>query len=122
MARRKAEVAPSNPADDEERANAAAGDPKFLTFNVSDDAARVQDIVTAIAYASGSLQGVEVFASGDAALWAVFAAALSPVHVSLKLEDVPKLRSNVDYLEHFNVSGVLRAGGVEVAEKLAAAR
>ncbi len=121
-ARRKAEDAPSNPADDEERANAAAGDPKFLTFNVSDDAARVQDVATAIVYASRSQRGVEVFASGDAALWTVFAAALSPVHVSLKLEDVPQLRSNADYLEHFNVPGILRAGGVEVAEKLAAAR
>jgi len=121
-ARRKADDTPSNPADDEERANAAAGDPKFLTFNVSDDAARVQDVATAIVYASGKQRGVELFAFGDAALWAVFAAALSPVHVSLTVEDVPQLRSDTDYLEHFNVPGILRAGGVEVAEKLAAAR
>src|SRR5262249_16518536 len=40
----------SDDADEEERADAAAGYPKFLTFNVSDDAVRVQDIVTAIAY------------------------------------------------------------------------
>ena len=105
-------------ADDEERADAAAGRPKFLTFNVSDDAARVQDIVTAIVYASRSGGEVEVFARGDAALWSVFAAAASTVRVSLQLESVPKLTSNADYVEHFNVPGSLRAGGIKVAEKL----
>ena len=39
-------------ADEEERADADAGGPKLLTFNVSDGAARVQDLVTAIVYAS----------------------------------------------------------------------
>ena len=41
-------------ADEEARADAAAGYGKFLTFNVSVDAARVQDILTAIAYAQPS--------------------------------------------------------------------
>jgi hypothetical protein len=106
-------------ADEEERADAAAGSPKFLTFNVSNDAARVQDVVTAIAYASRSGRDVEVYARGDAGLWATFAAAVSPIAVSLHLESVPRLASDADYLEHFNVSGILRAGGVAVAEKLA---
>jgi dienelactone hydrolase len=104
-------------ADDEERADAAAGYPKFLTFNVSADAARVQDIVTAIVYASKGGDGVDVFASEDAAVWATFAAALSPIAVSLHVEDVPKLASDDDYLKHFNVPGILRAGGIETAEK-----
>jgi dienelactone hydrolase len=109
-------------ADDEARADAAAEHPKFLTFNVSDDAARVQDIVTAIGYASKGGRDVEIYASGDAALWATFAAAVSHVHVSLHVENVPTLASDADYLEHFNVPGVLRAGGLTVADKLASGR
>lgn len=106
-------------ADDEERADAAAGGAKFFTFNISDDAARVQDIVTAIVYASTSGGPVDVFATGDAAVWSMFAAAVSTVPVSLHLENVPKLTSNADYVEHFNVPGILRAGGLPVAERLA---
>jgi hypothetical protein len=102
----------------EDRADAAAGHPKFLTFNVSDDAARVQDIVTALAYARTSGRDVEIFARGDAALWAMFAAAVSPIPITLHLEDPPKLVSSEDYLKHFNVPGILRAGGVPVAERL----
>jgi dienelactone hydrolase len=105
-------------ADEEARADAAAGYPKFLTFNVSVDAARVQDIVTAIVYASKTSDEVDLFASGDAALWATFAAAVSPVHVSLHLDNVPKLRSNDDYVQHFNVPGILSAGAITTAARL----
>ena len=104
--------------DEEESADAAAGYGKFLTFNVSVGAARVQDIVTAIAYAGQSGEGVEIFATGDAAIWATFAAAVSPIPISLHVERVPEFRSDSDYLEHFNVPGILRAGGLPVAEKL----
>jgi hypothetical protein len=92
--------------------------PAFLTFNVSDDAGRVQDIVSAIVYANKTSHDIDVFAAGDAALWSEFAAAVSPIPVSLHLVNVPSLNSNADYLVHFNVPGILRAGGVEVAEKL----
>ncbi|HMD20449.1 MAG TPA: hypothetical protein VKH40_09015 [Alloacidobacterium sp.] len=105
-------------ADDEERADAAAGYPKFLTFNVSDDTARVQDILTAIAYLNRDHQDVELFATGDAALWSMFAAAVSSIPVSLHVENVPKLTTDADYVEHFSVPGILRAGGLPVAEKL----
>jgi len=106
-------------AGEEEQANAVAGDPKFLTFNVSADGARVQDIITAIAYASRSNRDVEVFATDDAALWSIFAAAVSTVPVSLHLENVPTLASNADYIQHFNVAGILRGGGVLTARELA---
>jgi dienelactone hydrolase len=107
-------------ADDEEaQADAAAGYGRFLTFNVSVDAARVQDIVTAIAYVKKSADDMEVFASGDAALWATFAAAVSDISVSLHLENVPEVNSNSDYVRHFNVPGILRAGGLTVAQELA---
>ena len=114
----------AKPADDDEeqRADAAAGYGKFLTFNVSVDAARVQDVVTAIAYANKSGRGVEVFASGDAALWATFAAAVSDVPVLLTVDHLPEVNSNSDYVRHFNVPGILRAGGLPVAKELANGR
>jgi hypothetical protein len=55
-------------------------------------------------------------------LWAVFAAAVSDVPVSLHSEDMPQLKSDADYLKHFNVPGILRAGGLPVAEQLAEKR
>lgn len=113
-----AAVRPSLDEDDEGRADAAAGYPKFFTFNVSDDAARVQDIVTAIAYANRRGEGVEISATGDAALWSIFAAAVSTTPVSLHLADVPNLTTDADYLKHFNVPGILRAGGLTTAQKL----
>ena len=111
---------PAHDADDEEaQADAAAGYGRFLTFNMSVDAARVQDIVTAIAYANKNGAGVEVFAGGDAALWATFAAAVSDIPVGLQVDNVPEVNSNSDYVRHFNVPGILRAGGVKVAQELA---
>ena len=105
-------------ADEEERADAATGFSKFLTFNVSDDAARVQDIVTAIAYAEKSGGQAELYASGDAAVWATFAVAVSPVAVELHLSEVPRLETDEDYVRHFDVPGIRRGGWLEVAEVL----
>ncbi|MGA7340333.1 MAG: hypothetical protein WBE72_00915 [Terracidiphilus sp.] len=117
-------ITPENAANEspiERQADAAGGGPKFLTYNVSDDAARVQDIVTAIAYAQKSSPHVEIFAHGDAALWATFAAAVSANPVTLHLDDMPKLAGDDDYLIHFDVPGILRAGGLPVAQQLAQA-
>jgi len=100
-----------------EDAGVVAG-PRFLGFNVSDDQGRVQDVLTAIRYAAQSGRGVDVYARGDAALWAEFAAAVSEVPVALHLEDKPELKTDSDYEKHFFVPGIRRAGGVEVAERL----
>lgn len=108
-------------ADEEAKADAAAGYGKFLTFNVSVDAARVQDIVTASAYFSRKGQVIEIYATGDAALWATFAVAVMDGPVALHVDNVPNLTSDADYVRHFNVAGILRAGGLPVAERLAAA-
>lgn len=104
--------------DEEDRADAMAGSPRFFTFNVSIDAARVQDVVTAIVYARKSSPAVDLYATGDAALWATFAAAASNLPVALHLEDVPALATDADYLRHFNVPGILRAGGLPAVQRL----
>jgi len=36
----------------------------------------------------------------------------------LHLENVPALTSDADYLAHFNVAGILRAGGMATAQRL----
>ncbi|MBS1803094.1 MAG: hypothetical protein JST28_06980 [Acidobacteria bacterium] len=110
---------PSKPGEDEEEsADAAAGYPKFLTFNVSINAARVQDILTAVAYASRDHQQIDIYANGDACIWATFAAAVSDVPLSLHLGNAPSIESDADYLKHFNVPGILRAGGITTANQL----
>ena len=109
-------------ADEEASADAAAGHPKFLTFNVSIDAARVQDILTAIAYSAKTGQSIDIYATGDAAIWATFAAAVSNISVTLHLSETPTLRSDSDYLHHFNVPGILRAGGIAATRLLNSSR
>jgi hypothetical protein len=51
-------------------------------------------------------------------VWATFAAAIVKTPVALHLEQAPKLVTDSDYLTHFNVPGILRAGGLTVAEEL----
>jgi len=109
----------SKDADEEQAADAAAGYGKFLTFNVSVNAARVQDILTAIAYTTKNNQAIDVFATGDAAILATFAVAVSELPLLLRLKEVPALTSDADYLRHFNVPGILRAGGLDIANRLA---
>jgi len=109
---------PAADTDEEDLADAAAGYPRFLTFNVSVDAARVQDIVTALEFARKSNPKIDLYANGDAALWSTFAAAVIDQPISLHLEDVPQLATDADYMQHFNVAGILRAGGLPAAQKL----
>jgi dienelactone hydrolase len=109
---------PPDDKDEEDIADAAAGYPRFFTFNVSVDAARVQDVVTAIVYARKLNPKLDLYATGDAALWAVFAAAASDLPVTLHLEGAPSLATDADYIRHFNVPGILRAGGWAAAKQL----
>jgi len=92
--------------------------PLYLAYNVSDDAARVQDIVTAIVYASAIAPHPDLYARGDAALWSTFAVAVSTAPVSLHIADMPSLTTDTNYLAHFNVPGILRAGGLPAAQHL----
>jgi hypothetical protein len=88
----------------------------FLTFNRSDDANRVQDILTALAYLKqeGAKQ-LHVTGTGRAAVWALFAAAVAaePVTFDGKIENFAG--QDRDYIEQFFVPGIQRAGGLEAA-------
>ncbi len=93
----------------------------FLTFNLTDDANRVQDVLTAVAFLQGQTQGpVEVTGLQDGAIWALFAAALSPDGFVLRDGGLKFGGTDAEFLERFFVPGIQRAGGLEAALELTA--
>ncbi|HBY63267.1 MAG TPA: hypothetical protein DEH78_25880 [Solibacterales bacterium] len=90
----------------------------FLTFNPSDDAARVQDILTAVRFLAGpEVSEVEIAADGPARVWALFAAAVSPVKIRLTAPPFKFAGTDDDFIEQFFVPGIQRAGGFDAAMK-----
>jgi hypothetical protein len=84
----------------------------FLTFNRGDDAARAQDVVTALAWLAALRTGdPEVVGLGDAGIWARFAAAVAPRKVVVRAGDLQFGGSDADFIARFFVPGVQRAGG-----------
>jgi hypothetical protein len=91
----------------------------FLTFNRSDDANRVQDILTAIAYLRQAGESeINVVGIGKAAVWATFAAAVSDVPVKLEAPLGSFKGEDQDYIDNFFVPGIQRAGGLKAAQLL----
>jgi dienelactone hydrolase len=81
----------------------------FLTFNRSDDAERVQDIVTALAFVGGE---PELSGLGDAAVWSRFAAAVSGRKVKLSAGSAGGFGATDEELaSKFFVPGIQRVGG-----------
>ena len=91
-------------------------DPMFLTFNRTDDAERVQDILTTIAWMKPS--SVELVGIGKAAVWCQFAAAIAPVPVIFHSDLGGFTGTDQDFLNSFFVPGIQRAGGLAAAEAL----
>jgi dienelactone hydrolase len=90
--------------------------PHFLTFNQTDDACRVQDILTALRYLQQKQSGpTTVIGLGDGAIWAVFAAAIAPVPLNLQANPGNFRGTDADFLQHFFVPGIARAGGLAAA-------
>lgn len=91
----------------------------FLTFNRSDDANRVQDILTAIAYLrQAGEQDIALVGIGKASVWATFAAAVSEIPVQLHAPLGSFRGEDQDYVDNFFVPGIQRAGGLRAAEIL----
>src|ERR1700733_1028370 len=79
----------------------------FLPFNASDDANRVQDILTALAFLEARKTGKpEVLGIGKAGLWAMFAKAMAPVEVTLSGDMATFGSVDQDFLESLFVPGV----------------
>jgi hypothetical protein len=92
---------------------------QFLGYNVSDDAARVQDVLTGLSWLSAQKRGaVELEADGAARWWALFAAALSraPVRYSVRPDEF-KLPDEA-LVQTFYVPHLQLVGGAESALRL----
>jgi dienelactone hydrolase len=91
----------------------------FLTFNRSDDANRVQDILTALAYLKQEgAQNLRVVGLGNAAIWGLFAAAAAPVPVIFDGNVNSFAGTDNEYIDQFFVPGIQRAGGLEAARRI----
>jgi dienelactone hydrolase len=88
----------------------------FLTFNFSDDACRVQDILTALAFLHQSSGPVELIGLGNAGVWAYFAAAVAPIPVTLHADISNFNGTDEAFLRVLNVPGIQRAGGLQAAK------
>lgn len=93
--------------------------PYFLSYNQTDDANRVQDILTALAFLklrSGAT--VELNGHGPAAIWCLFAAAIAPIEIDLRANLGGFSGSDADFRNRFFVPGIQRAGGLRAALRL----
>jgi hypothetical protein len=94
----------------------------FLTFNKSDDANRVQDILTSLEFLRRqSKEKIELRGVGKAAVWCLFAAAVSNADLSLYNDLDGFTGKDDDFLRDFFVPGIQRAGGLDAALRLTAA-
>ncbi len=85
----------------------------FVGFNRTDDANRVQDILTTLAWLKRP--GVELKGVGKAAIWCTFAAASAPAEVTLDAPLGAFAGSDEDFLRDFYVPNIQRAGGLAAA-------
>jgi dienelactone hydrolase len=76
----------------------------FLTFNASDDANRVQDILTALRFLEA--QHATILAIGRAGAWARYAKAMAPIDVRLDADAGACPSSDQDFEKHLFVPGL----------------
>lgn len=94
----------------------------FLTFNKSDDANRVQDILTALSWLrKQTADKIELRGTGNAGLWCLFAAAAAGFDLTLNTDTAGFTGKDEDFLRQFFVPGIQRAGGLDAALRLTAA-
>jgi hypothetical protein len=94
-------------------------DQYFLSYNRTDAADRVQDILTALAFLKAQPGGrPELLGLGDGGIWCVFAAAIAPIAIDVIADLNGFGGSDEDFRDRFFVPGVQRAGGLSAALKL----
>lgn len=102
----------------------ARGHRHFLTFNLSDDQARVQDVVSGLRWMSGqtaSPSRVELVAAGDARYWAALAAVVAPAGTVQVVGGVGDLAGDdVTLARAAMVPGLQRAGGMGAVARVLA--
>jgi dienelactone hydrolase len=95
----------------------------WLSFNMSDDAARVQDVLTALSYLHTNTNApVELIGLEKSALWALFAAALAPPDLVFSAQQDAFAGKDEDLGRDFFVPGIQKVGGIETALRILRAR
>lgn len=88
----------------------------FLSYNRTDDANRVQDILTALAFLRGQARGRPLLVGiNGAAVWCVFAAAVAPVGLDLEAGLNGFEGTDEQFHDKFFVPGIQAAGGIKTA-------
>jgi dienelactone hydrolase len=96
---------------------------QHLIFNKSDSANRVQDILTGLVFLVDKSTGqVTLAGSGEAAVWCIFAAAVAHSTVKLQADPGNFRGSDTDFIDHFFVPGIQRAGGLSGALRVVQGR
>ncbi|HYE72488.1 MAG TPA: hypothetical protein VEF04_04120, partial [Blastocatellia bacterium] len=94
----------------------------FTTYNRTDAANRVQDVLTAIAYLKSQLnvRAMNVIGQGEAGLWALLARGLAP-EINRMVIDANMFDSTSDeaFLKQLPIPGIRRAGDFTTAITLA---
>jgi dienelactone hydrolase len=88
----------------------------FLTFNKSDDAERVQDILTALAWLKAPQK--ELVGLGKAAVWCTFAAAVAAEPLAIRADLGSFTGTDEQFVKDFFVPDIQRAGGLKAALSL----
>jgi len=101
------------------RAQRERADEYFYSYNRSDSAERVQDILTALAYLKSRERGKPTLLGlANAGVWCVLAGAIAPVELDIVADLNGFGGSDQDFRERFFVPGILRAGGLPAALRL----
>ncbi len=95
----------------------------YLTYNRSDDANRIQDILTGLGYLRSlpAVEKVDLTGLGNAGLWSLFARTQAPfVHRTIVDLATPRLTGDRDFLDRLLVPAIRNIGGVLTAVALIA--
>lgn len=88
----------------------------FFSYNRSDEANRVQDILTALSYLNSLGAGrIHLLGFGAASARTLFAAAVAPIPVRLSVELGDFHGTDENFRKFFFVPGIQRAGGLKAA-------
>src|SRR5262249_18251401 len=94
----------------------------FTTYNRTDDANRVQDILTAIAYAKRRFGNAKIrlVGHGEAGLWALLARALAPKIDRCAIDAAEfDTESDAEFIKRLAIPGLRRAGDITTAVAIA---
>ena len=95
----------------------------FTTYNRTDAALRIQDILTSLAYQTRTADGrnVDLIGIGDAGLWCLLARAVAPVSIRVVADAAQfPIAEDASYVDRLFIPGLRKAGDFRSALALAA--